>query len=101
MASRWLAMICAFQTRAMDMKLMEITQNMRTRPTLDSWAGMLKTRRSQAIVRVLLVLGSISQPSFARIRAGSARECGVCPTISGQSGGQDLTDGPNLLCHGK
>src|SRR5882672_10060960 len=38
MASRWLAMICACQTRAMDMKLMEITHNMRTSPTFDSFS---------------------------------------------------------------
>src|SRR5712692_2187247 len=72
MASRWLAMICACQTRAMDIKLMETTQNIRARPTADSLAGRRKTRRSQAMVRDLLVLGSICSPSLARIRVGSA-----------------------------
>src|SRR5882672_1008309 len=58
MASRWLAMICACQTSAMDMQLMEMTQRIRTRPMLDSLAGRWNTLLSQAMVRGLLVLGS-------------------------------------------
>src|SRR5207247_2825119 len=58
MASRWLAMICACHTKAMDMKLIDTTQKTRTITTLDSWTGRLRTRRSQVMVGALLVLGS-------------------------------------------
>src|SRR5260370_34594681 len=62
MASRWLAMICACQTRATDIMLSETTQSMRTRVTLDSWTGRAKARRSQDMVRYLLALSSRSPP---------------------------------------
>src|SRR3989442_13107084 len=58
MVSRWLAMICACHTKAMDMKLIDTTQKTRTITTLDSWTGRLRTRRSQVMVGALLVLGS-------------------------------------------
>src|SRR5260370_20847601 len=51
MASRWLAMICACQTKATDIMLSETTQSMRTRVTLDSWTGRVKARRIQSYPR--------------------------------------------------
>src|SRR5258708_39095591 len=72
MASRWLAMICACQTKAMDIMLRETTQSIRTRTTLDSWTGSEKARRSQDMVRYLLVLGSIFPTLCPRIRVDSA-----------------------------
>src|SRR5712692_9214950 len=100
MASRWLAMICACQTKAMDMKLMEITQKIRTRPMLDSRAGRRKTRRSQAMVRALLVLGSNFNSEFARIRAGSAGAWRL-PNILSAIEGPRADEWPNLLTYGK
>src|SRR5260370_10335998 len=47
---------------------------------------MRKVRRSQAMVRGLLVLGSICRALLAPIRVSSAGGPSVCPTIQGNRG---------------
>src|SRR5260370_19870013 len=84
MASRWLAMICACQTRATDIMLRETTQSMRTSVTLDSWTGRVKARRSQDMVRYLLVLGSV--PLLPANRVDNARGVALAAYSKGNQG---------------
>src|SRR6266568_847271 len=85
-------MIWACQTRAMDMRLMVMTQKRRTSPMLDSLTGRCKTRQSQDMVIDLLLLCSIQRRAFVQIQLDRAEGQDSLPVNKdGQSTGHDST----------